>query len=164
MDTNNQTFVSNHFLYELMSPITRYVDAEDEYPELNFHGLDGNNSVEVKERVIRPFMVPWFHKWWDETSQQIMKNSLQYFLNQGKPLVGKQDLFESVISDTHFSFDPPTPARLFFVWMWEELFGPEDYHIDTRNFVIDDNRGWHLTPRSDPDSEHHSGHSVDIPI
>ncbi len=163
MDTNHLTYVSNSFLNDLMSAIRRYADAEDEYPELNFQSLNGNNSIEVKEAVIRPFIVPWFHKWWDETSQQIMKNSLQYYLNQDKPLAGTQDLFDSVVGDTNFSFDPPTPSRLFFVWMWEELFGPEDYHIDTRNFVVDDNREWQLTPRSDPDGEHHSGRSVDMP-
>jgi len=60
MDMNNLTLVSSRFLYEFMSAIKRYADAEDEYPELNFHGLDGNNSVEVKERVIRPYIVPGF--------------------------------------------------------------------------------------------------------
>jgi len=147
--------VSSRFLYEFMSAVMRYVDAEDEYPELDFHGLNGNNSVEVKERVIRPFIVPWFHKWWDETSQQTLKNSLQYYLNQEKPLDGPQDLFDSVIGDSNFSFDPPMPSRLFFVWIWEELFEPEDYQIDTRNFVVDDNRDWYLTVRSDGDDEPH---------
>jgi hypothetical protein len=153
MNTENLTFVSDRFLYWLACEAgLPHVDVEeDEYPELYFPGMDVNNSAEVKERVIRPFIVPWF-RLWDEASQRVITSSLQYYLNQEKPLAQSQDqdLFDRVIAAANIMFEPPTPPRLFFIWIWEELVGSEDYHLDSMSdFVVDEDREWWLTLRSD---------------
>jgi hypothetical protein len=83
VDTEDKKIVSEHFLSWAVLPAgLPHVDVEyDEYPELYFPGMDSNNPEEVKERVIRPFIVPNFQLY-DKASQDIYRDSFQYSLNQ----------------------------------------------------------------------------------
>jgi len=117
--------------------------------------MDVNNPEEVKERVIRPFIVPYFQIY-DKASQDIYRDSFQYYLNQEPALdrTGKRDVFDLMFADADLTFEPPTPPRLFFVWIWEEVFGPGDYHLDsTSNFVVDNDRRYYAPLQ--PDNTHH---------
>ena len=82
MSAENPTIVSEQFIYWATYPAgLPHVDVEeDEYPELHFPGMDSNNPEEVKERVIRPFIVPYF-RLWDQPSLRLFRNSFQYYLN-----------------------------------------------------------------------------------
>jgi len=152
MHKNNAKFVSERFIYYALSPLVRSYDVDvGDRPELEFPGMDSNNPTEVKTRVIRSFIVPWIHSY-DETSQQITKNSFRYYLNAQlpKPTDGVeffQGMFDAIIPD----FEGPQPIRLFFVWIWEELYGPEDYHTDDLSeFVVDNDRPhWITSPESE---------------
>lgn len=95
--------------------------------------------------MIRPFIVPYFQLY-DKASQDIYRDSFQYYLNQESALdnTGKRDPFDKVLSSSDLTFEPPTPLRLFFVWIWEEVFGPDDYHLNsTSNFVVDNDRRYY---------------------
>jgi len=107
-------------------------------PELEFPGMDGKKPFEVKERVIRPLIVPWVRSL-DDTLQQMTKDSFRYYLNvptpRGYGKVSFQDMFDWIVP----AFEGPKPIDLFFVWIWDELYGPEDYHTkDLSNYVVDD--------------------------
>jgi hypothetical protein len=139
-------FVSERFIYWILGPVSRHDDVEEgECPELEFPGLDDNNSEEVKARVIRPFIVPWQRRY-DPLSQRITKNSFRYYLNAvlPKPMSGVE-FFQGMFNSMVPSFKGPRPSRLFFVWIWEELYGPEDYHIDSiDDFIVDNARKYWL--------------------
>jgi hypothetical protein len=81
MYPENAKVVQESFLYECIHPAgLPHVDAEEEdHPELHFPGLEVNNCVEFKERIIRPFIVPWF-RMWDQAALQMIRDSFQYYL------------------------------------------------------------------------------------
>lgn len=129
MSNQVQQLVDERFLYWIVSPLERHVDCDvDEYPELNVPGLNSNDSEEVKHRVIKRYLVPWYESWTEE-SQTLLKNSLRYFLNVPSPMTqyGGGPLFMRIIGSGNWAFPDPDDSREFFVWIWEELYEPEDY-------------------------------------
>ena len=87
-----------------------------------------NDENAVKE-VIRKEIIP------DNTqelskSQNKIKLTLQYALSLPPERVQWESLFGGMPA-----FDPPDDARLAFLWVWEEWFPGEDYHIDIYNDV-----------------------------
>jgi hypothetical protein len=150
MPINNTKVVSYRFLYWAMSTIMRDDDVDDgDVPELEFPGMDSSNPVEVKERVIRPFVLPWVHSL-DDVTQRMMKDSFRYYLNAqitdryGRELF--QDMFNSIIP----AFEGPKPISLFFAWIWDELYGPEDYRTDDlSNYIVDDDTPYQTQIRTD---------------
>lgn len=138
MHQNNIKIVSLRLIYWAIAPISRHDDAgEGEIPELEFPGMDGKNSVAVKERVIRPFIIPWIHSL-NDTKQCMIKDSFRYCLNAQMPDIYGVEFFRRLFTSIVPDFDGPEPIRLFFVWIWEELYGPEDYHTnDLSSYVVD---------------------------
>jgi hypothetical protein len=139
MFSSTTRVVSRRFLFWAIGPIIRHEDVEEgEMPELEFSGIDNHNPVEVKQRVIQPFVVPWVRSC-DEITQRMTKDSFRYYLNVRMPDRYGIEFFQGLFNSIIPNFEGPTPIRLFFVWMWDELYGPEDYHAnDLSNYVIDD--------------------------
>jgi len=140
MHQDNIKVVTWRLIYMAIGPISRHVDVEEgEIPELEFPDMDGKNPVEVKERVIRPFILPWIRSL-DETTQRMTKDSFRYCLNAQMPKsLGGVEFFQSMFNSIVPDFDGPEPIRLFFVWIWEELYGPEDYYTDDLSSYVVDN-------------------------
>jgi D-cysteine desulfhydrase family pyridoxal phosphate-dependent enzyme len=109
--------VNLHLVGLLLSSLDGLGDV-DEYVEA-YRSLDVNDANQVRS-VIRREIVPIYLRL-TERGRREVKLSLRYFLTK---------------SHTNFSglfgmmpFGPPTNARDFFVWVWEELFGEEDHHF-----------------------------------
>ena len=139
MHADNTKIVSWRFLFWAMSAIVGNEDlGEEDIPELYFPGMNGKSPFEVKERVIHAFVVPWVRSC-DESTQRLTKDSFRYYLNVQMPDRYGIEFFQGLFSSIVPNFEGPKPIRLFFVWIWDELYGPEDYHTnDLSSYVVDD--------------------------
>jgi hypothetical protein len=139
MSIDNTKIVSWRFLFWAIGPIIRHEDVEEgEMPELEFPSIDSHNPVEVKERVIRAFIVPWIRSC-DGITQRITKDSFRYYLNVEMPDRYGIEFFQGLFNSIIPNFEGPKPIRHFFVWIWEELYGQEDYHTDDLSSYVVDN-------------------------
>lgn len=110
--------VNPYFLNKLLSPITGI--ADDDEVVMYYQNMNLN---EVQYRIIiREQLKPYFDGC-SEIVKQKSKLTLSYYLSKND--YDFEDVFESCLPP----FDPPENARDFFVWLWEELFGNEDYKI-----------------------------------
>lgn len=118
--------IVNLFLLErLLAPMGHLPDEE----ELVFYDLNPNDEHAVKE-MIRKYVVPAYFSFGPK-SKEISKNSLQYFLSM--PKSSYQYTFDRIGTP----FDSPEEPRKFFIWVWQELFGEEDFSlIDKENYVV----------------------------
>lgn len=95
--------------------------ADDDETVLQYQHLDSNNEDEIKQ-VIRHTLKPYFAQL-DAVSRERVKDALRYCL------FDQNTEFERVFYSNLMPFDAPPEPRQFFVWLWEELFSPEDYHV-----------------------------------
>lgn len=111
--------VNGYFVERLLGPFTMMTDAE----RVENSSVEPGDEREVRG-VIRSLLKPYFLRF-DSRSQEIVKDSLRYLL--ATDYEHFEDLFEMSMPP----FDPPPEQpRLFFVWLWEELFGPEGYELE----------------------------------
>ena len=119
--------VNPYFLNDLMSPITGLADDDNAikyYSNLNI------NTEEKFRSIIKDLFLPYYENL-DHTKKQKSKLALSYYLS-------KADYdFERVFESCLPPFDPPSNARNFFLWLWEELFNGEDYLIkDLKSYKV----------------------------
>ena len=118
-----KTIVNPTNIVTIFEPLCSYYDGIDEAYGI----IDSNDENAVKE-IIRKIIIP------DNLcelpkSQAKTKFALQYALSLPPDRVQWKYMFELS------PFCPPNEARLLFVWVWEEWFPGEDYHIDIYNDV-----------------------------
>ena len=88
--------------------------------------------------VIRELLVPYYLRF-DEDSRAIVKDTLLCFLSGGKPSQLGRDIFEDMFEKHYPAPATPNPARKFFVWLWEELYGSESYNVqDLSQYAVQD--------------------------
>lgn len=93
--------------------------ADDDKAVEAYRSLDPNDPAQVRQ-VIRRELVPHFAELTDAGKERI-RSTLSYYLSV--PAINFEDVFESSLPP----FDPPDDARLFYLWLWEELFPGESY-------------------------------------
>ena len=96
--------------------------------------IEGNDEVAVRD-AIRAVAIPYVRRF-DADSLKKTKNAYRFFLSNREDTI-----WDAVYSSMYMPFDPPTPSRLFFVWLWEEMFPGESWKVD-------DLSGW--TTKSEP--------------
>jgi hypothetical protein len=111
--------VNPYFLDVLLRPITGLADDDDAV--LHYQGIELSNEKQYKE-VIRGTLIGPFNSLDDEKKKK-SEIALSYYLTKDE--IDFQRVFDSCLPP----FDPPTNARNFFVWLWEELFAGKDYII-----------------------------------
>jgi len=111
--------VNPYFLRKLLDPIAGL--ADDDESVIYYQNMNKNNEVQYR-KIIKDILKPYFEGI-NEIVQQKSKLALSYYLSKDK------FDFESVFESCLPPFDPPEDPRDFFVWIWEELFGDEDYKI-----------------------------------
>lgn len=110
--------VNGYFVDAFLGPLGGLADV-DETP---FDSIDGNDEQAIR-KVIRDELKPHFERW-DDKSKRIARDSLAYWLSFRRHELGP--LYNGML----MPFDPPNPPELFFLWLWEELFGPEDWRLE----------------------------------
>lgn len=109
--------VNPYFLHELLAPLTGL--ADDDSAVETYRGLDSNDSSKVRQ-IIRRVLLPHFSQL-RPPGKERAKLALSYYLS--KPAADFARVFDSCL----LPFAPPDDVRLFFVWLWEELFPSESY-------------------------------------
>jgi hypothetical protein len=93
----------------------------------------------MKELIIRELVLPEFYKM-SARAQEGCKYALQYYLS-----TGNADFYDVIDRQQECPIDPPSNAKNFFIWIWDELFPGESYEIaDLSNWaeVIDEKEPW----------------------
>lgn len=111
--------VNPYFLRELLTPLTGL--ADDDLAVESFRDLAPNDTEGVCA-VIRRFLVPHYERL-SPTARDKAKLALGYYLS--KPRTDFSRVFNSCL----LPFPPPDDARLFFLWLWQELFPSESYEL-----------------------------------
>ena len=105
----------------MLAPLTGGAD-DDEAVE-TFRTLDPNDEVQVRA-VIRSLLTPYIRRF-DRESFENAKAALHFSLNS--PEIDLGSFFDSNLPP----FSAPDHPRLFFVWLWDELFPGESHHLST---------------------------------
>lgn len=112
--------VNPYYIHALLAPLTGL--ADDESSVRDFSIIDSDNEHQMKQ-VIRLYLKPYFIRF-DDQSKEICKLSLQYYLTKTDSDFGR--IYDSCL----LPFDPPSESRLFFKWLWEELFDDENFWLE----------------------------------
>ena len=119
--------VNPYFLHDLLSPIAGLGDDDE---AVSFNKSQNVKSEEQYRNIIRKELVGYFNGLSDIKKEK-SKSSLKYYLTKNDVDWGR--VFDSCLPP----FDPPQIARDFFIWLWEELFGGENYLIsDLKQFKV----------------------------
>ena len=121
--------VNYYFLIQLIGPLTGLADAPELFKE--YEGMTPDSEEDVKQMIVE-VLQPHF----DLLSQVIKdkgKLALSYYLT-----TSKID-FEYIFASELLPFYPPSPPKLFFVWLWEVLFEGEDYMMKNPEQFIERN-------------------------
>jgi hypothetical protein len=103
--------------------------ADDDAAVEAYRSLDPNDPAQVRQ-VIRRELVPHFAELADKGKERA-RLALSYYLSL--PGINFEDVFEAGLPP----FDPPDDPRLFFLWLWEEIFPGESYEFgDPREVKI----------------------------
>ncbi len=111
--------VNPYFLHELLAPLTGL--ADDDSAVEAYREVDPNDSRKVRE-IVRRVLLPHYVDLTSEAKERA-KLALSYYLS--KPLADFARVFDSCL----LPFAPPDDPRLFFVWLWAELFPSESYEL-----------------------------------
>ncbi len=118
--------------YEVLGAILGVLSApQDEELDERLNKLDGNDEMEVRA-IIREVLTPYFNRF-DNKSRTVIRETLQYALTvNDAPLA---ELFDW----KQLSFEPPKKsAKLFYLWLWDELFSQKFTPVDVRKYQITD--------------------------
>ena len=111
--------VNPYYLHAMLGPFAGL--ADDDEAVIKYGAINPNDEYEIKN-LIRTSLKPNF-KCFNEQSQQLSKQTLQYYLS--KPTYNFERVFDSLLPP----FDHPDEARNFFLWVWDELFPEENYRV-----------------------------------
>lgn len=114
------TNVNIYFIFSFLYPLTGMGDDDE---QVNYYMENKPSSEDDYRLIIRQILVPSF-KDLNETEQDKAKITLKYLLNKNN--VDFERIFESKLPPFELVIEP----RNFFLWIWEELFNPEEYIIE----------------------------------
>ena len=125
------------FIGALLSPLGMLYDNEI----ASLMKTDPNNEKQVK-RVIDVLVLPRFERFSPE-SRTVVKNSLRFLLNDNSPET------KALIEDIFYDFSPPfrlpDDPKLFYQWLWNELFPKDDTSVeDLSQYIVAKEK--HLIP------------------
>ena len=128
--------VNYWYIDELLSPILFDPD-DDEFIE-SFDFPDANDENRVKN-VFKMQITPRLLKF-DKGKQEQIKNTLRFYLSSIPHENTKERpyFFRKLFSTISPAFTFPNEPRLFFVRLWEVLYGNESYQIDDYSDYIED--------------------------
>ena len=118
--------VKPYFVHTLLEPITGL--AEDDDAVRTYGDLDSNDESQMR-RVIREIIVP--HELaLSMGAKERVKLAYQFY--PSKPDADFKRVFYSNLPP----FDAPDDPRQFFLWIWDECFSGEDFHLaDLGKFI-----------------------------
>jgi len=111
--------VNPFFLHELLGPLTGL--ADDDSTVDFFRSIDPNDPDQVRP-IIRRYLVPYFDQL-QAPAKRKAKLALSYYLSNSSAN------FARVFHSCLLPFPPPDDARMFFLWLWEELFPNENHQL-----------------------------------
>ena len=129
--------VNYWYIDGLLAPI--FVNPDDDQFIKSFHFPDANDESEVK-RVLNAQIKPCFMKF-DRETQEHIKDTLQYYLSSipNENTKERSHFFSALFGMASPAFTDPGDPRLFFVWLWEVLYGSESYLIDDYRDYVENN-------------------------
>jgi hypothetical protein len=108
--------VNPFFLSTLIGPLIGL--ADDDEVAARYKDLDPDDEASVRA-IIRELLVPYYATLGPLTKERA-RVALNYYLC--KPSIS----FQRVLDSNLIPFDAPKDARLFFFWLWQELFPNEE--------------------------------------
>jgi hypothetical protein len=112
--------VCQEFVCEVIAPLATINDVE----AMDVLKIDFENETSVKKALTRLGLKSNFIEF-DFDSQCKIKDSLKYAIYQGNMFC--DDVFDSMSIDY---FKKPTNTKDLFIWIWQVLFGAENYKIE----------------------------------
>lgn len=119
--------VNPYYIHALLAPLTGL--ADDENSVRDFSIIDSDNEHQMKQ-IIRLYLKPYFLRF-DGQSKEISKLSLRYYLTKADSDLGR--IYDSCL----LPFESPSEPRLFFKWLWEELFNGENFWLENIDEFIE---------------------------
>lgn len=113
--------VNLEYLSHLMMPMAYLADDDDAY---EYYQKLGILTEEHYRKIIKKYIVPVYCIFSEETDKERTKLILRYSLSKEK--FAFEYYFEAGLPP----FDLICGVHQFFVWIWEELFGEENYLLD----------------------------------
>ena len=118
--------VNPYFLHTLLEPLSGLADDDDAVQA--YANLDSNDETQMRA-IIREMIVPLALSLSTGAKERV-KLAYQFYLS--KPDAKWDRVFYSTLPP----FDAPNDPRQFFVWIWDECFSGEDFHLaDLSKFI-----------------------------
>ncbi|GAC1362532.1 MAG: hypothetical protein NVSMB32_02960 [Actinomycetota bacterium] len=118
-------YVNIYVLRALLDPLGSE-DSDDDVAK--YADFDTNDEAAVRQ-LIRTLIKPYYERW-GPASREIGRRSLAYWLSF------RRDQLEITFNSCFLPLGPTGTwseqtewTQEFFVKIWEELFGPDDYHL-----------------------------------
>jgi hypothetical protein len=108
------------YVGSLLRPWAGSAEDDDRYAE--FDGIDPNDERALRERI-RADLASYYRRW-DDRSQERGKMALRFALT----FMG-EEIFDRAYDTSMIVLEPRQPTRQLFEWLWEELFGDEDWRL-----------------------------------
>jgi hypothetical protein len=123
--------VNQYMVMALLNPLA---GGADDDVEIERYSSITPDDEELYKSVIRQRLKPYFEQLSDRDRAEC-KTSLRYYLSKpGSP-------FHRFMEAELLPFPPPRDPRQFFVWMWEEFFGSEEYSVNLGDYAEVNNIG-----------------------
>ena len=119
-----------YFVGKFLDPLVGGADDDDMVR--HYENYDPNDEQRMRQIIRREIYVRF--SGWNTRGKRIGKETLRYALT-----TRESNYFERTFNSVLPPFPPPDDARLFFVWIWEELFGPEAYEIKDLSGYVENN-------------------------
>lgn len=119
--------VSSYLIAKILSPFCSPID--EEYEKLMHVNI--NNDRQLID-LLQEYIVPHVHEY-DEESQEIIKDSLSYFIKSGSLNL------ERVFDAFHMPFEAPEDVSSFLNILWSVLFDDEPVRGNSVSDYIVDN-------------------------
>ena len=107
--------------------------ADDDASIVKYRNVNPNDSAQMK-LIIEEELKSDFFEQTPSISLPIAKLTLQYYLTKGG--IDWKRLFDAHL----LPFRAPTPARDFFLWIWDVFFPDELWEIETGDIVENDDQ------------------------
>ena len=115
-----------YFLHTLLEPLSGLADDDDAVQA--YANLDSNDETQMRA-IIREMIVPLALSLSTGAKERV-KLAYQFYLS--KPDAKWDRVFYSTLPPS----DAPNDPRQFFVWIWDECFSGEDFHLaDLSKFI-----------------------------
>lgn len=119
--------VNSSLFIELLEPLVGMADVDE---QVEFYRAVNPDSKEEMKKIILDILKPHFDAL-HQAKKERCKLTLSYYLTTSKIDFGK--IFDSYL----LPFDSPSPAKVFFVWLWEVLFENEDYILKRAEHFVE---------------------------